>query len=110
MSISSIHIKNILNKGEGLTVEFKKATAELPKNLFDTVCAFLNRNGGTILLGVSDDGEVLGVDENAAEQLCKDLANLSNNPTKISPVFLLQPSIIEIDKKKIIHVFVPASS
>jgi hypothetical protein len=30
------HIHNILNKGEGLTVEFKKATAELPKNLFET--------------------------------------------------------------------------
>ena len=104
------HIQNILNKGEGLTVEFKKATTELPKNLFETVCAFLNRNGGTILLGVSDNGSVVGVDENAADQLCKDLANLSNNPTKISPVFLLQPSIIEIKNKKIIHVFVPASS
>jgi hypothetical protein len=31
------HIQNILNKGEGLTVEFKKATAELPKNFFETV-------------------------------------------------------------------------
>ena len=29
------HIQNILNKGEGLTVEFKKATTELPKNLFE---------------------------------------------------------------------------
>ena len=104
------HIQNILKKGEGLTVEFKKATSELPKNLFETVCAFLNRNGGTILLGVSDEGKVLGVEENTADQLCKDLANLSNNPNKINPVFLLQPSIIEIESKKIIHVFVPASS
>ena len=108
--MSPDHIQNILRKGEGLTVEFKKATTELPKNLFETVCAFLNRNGGTILLGVSDEGKVLGIEENTAEQLCKDLANLSNNPNKINPVFLLQPSVIEIDSKKIIHVFVPASS
>jgi hypothetical protein len=35
--MSPAHIQNILNKGEGLTVAFKKATTELPKNLFETV-------------------------------------------------------------------------
>ena len=103
-------INNILRKGEGLTIEFKKASKELPRNLFETVCAFLNRQGGTMLLGVSDEGKVLGVDENKVDQLCKNFANLSNNPSKLSPVFLLQPTIVELDGKKIIHVFVPSSS
>lgn len=39
-------IKNIINQGEGLTIEFKKAKDKLPQNLFETVCAFLNRNVG----------------------------------------------------------------
>jgi len=30
----------------------------LPKNLFETVCAFLNLDGGLIVLGVADDGTV----------------------------------------------------
>ena len=51
-------IKNILRIGEGLIIEFKKAFKELPRNLFETVCAFLNRQGGTILLGVLDEGNV----------------------------------------------------
>jgi predicted HTH transcriptional regulator len=97
-------VKHILRKGEGLTVEFKKATTELPSTLFETVCAFLNRDGGIILLGVSDDGTVLGLEENKIEQFAKNIANLSNNPAKLDPVFLLQPTIVEIDAKKIIHL------
>lgn len=54
-------IHSILKKGEGLTVEFKRAETDLPKNLFETVCAFLNRNGGTILLGVEDHGTITGI-------------------------------------------------
>jgi hypothetical protein len=31
---------------EGLELEFKRATDRLPANFFDTVCAFLNMDGG----------------------------------------------------------------
>lgn len=37
-------IKHDLNKGEGLTVDFKKATDSLPVNLFETVCKFESPN------------------------------------------------------------------
>ena len=47
----------IIKAGEGVTTEFKKATNKLPQNLFETICAFLNRNGGNIFLGISDDGD-----------------------------------------------------
>ncbi|MBW7868854.1 MAG: putative DNA binding domain-containing protein, partial [Brumimicrobium sp.] len=103
-------IRNILKQGEGLTIEFKQAEFELPKNLFETVCAFLNREGGTILLGVDDNGGIRGVNADCAEKLCKDFANLSNNSEKLNPVFLLQPKVVELEGKKIIHVFVPSSS
>ncbi len=46
-------IKNILKNGEGLAVEFKEARKQLPENLFETICAFLNTEGGTIWLGVT---------------------------------------------------------
>ncbi len=48
-------LKNIIRQGEGISVEFKKAKEQLPDNFFETVCAFLNRNGGNILLGIKDD-------------------------------------------------------
>ena len=67
--MKSQRVEYILQKGEGLTIEFKRAASALPNNLFETVCAFLNRNGGTILLGITDEGEICGVDENKIEQI-----------------------------------------
>lgn len=63
------NIRKILNQGEGLTVEFKRAKNELPSSLFETVCSFLNRYGGDILIGINDRGEVEGVDPKQTKQL-----------------------------------------
>ena len=57
-------IQSIISKGEGISIEFKTANKKLPENLFETICAFLNRNGGKIILGVNDKGDVFGVDKN----------------------------------------------
>ncbi len=37
------HIQQIIQHGEGLNVEFKKATDELPANLFETVSYFISQ-------------------------------------------------------------------
>lgn len=107
----------ILTKGrEKRTLEYKKAWSDVPDNMFETVCAFLNRDGGVIVLGALDDGTILdGVNPKAAEQMCKNIANMSNNMEKLSPQFLLQPEKVEIDDgltepKIVIVVQVPSSS
>ena len=38
--------------GENITTEFKECENRLPKNLFETFCAFLNRMGGDIFLAL----------------------------------------------------------
>ena len=45
-------IKNIISQGEGMNIEFKKSTTDITKDVYETVCAFSNREGGHILLGV----------------------------------------------------------
>ena len=104
------NIQKILKQGEGLTIEFKRAKDQLPANLFETVCAFLNRAGGNILLGIDDDKTIEGVNPDKAEILCKDFTNLSNNPQKLFPTFLLDAKTIIYERKTLIHVFVPISS
>lgn len=104
------HLLDIIAHGEGLHTEFKKAGSHLPDNLFDTVCAFLNTDGGMIFLGVSDNGSIVGVDPEAVSQIKIDIANLSNNPQKIDLPYLLFPYEIEIDRKSIIVIQVPLSS
>ena len=45
-------IKEAVKKGERVTLECKKAMAEVPKSLWGTYSAFANTIGGLILLGV----------------------------------------------------------
>ena len=84
-------VKRWLARKERATIEFKEARLDLPRNLFETVCAFLNRDGGVILLGVDDRGQVTGVDPAAVDRLTADIVNLSNNPQKLDPPFLSRP-------------------
>lgn len=84
-------IKRLLKEKENVRLEFKEATTALPGNLFETICAMLNREGGDILLGVTDKGIVQGVYEDAVSKMITDLVNLSNNPQKLDPHLFFSP-------------------
>ena len=103
-------IKHIIAQGEGLTVEFKTAASGLPKNFFETACAFLNRFGGTILLGVDDKGKVLGIDSKYIQKLKKEIANALNNPQLITPPVYVMPDDVIVDGKIIIALHFHESS
>jgi ATP-dependent DNA helicase RecG len=95
--------------GEGIDVEFKRCWKNIPVDVYETVCAFLNRFGGTIFLGVNDNGEVEGIDPNAITRIRKEFIATVNNPQKIFPPVSLTVSTVEIEGKEILYVFVPAS-
>jgi len=95
---------------EGLALEFKEAAEALPKSFFETVCAFLNLDGGLIVLGVADDGTVTGIAHDAVDRMKAEIASLSNNPNKLDPPYLLFPHSEDIAGKWVIKVQVPASS
>lgn len=103
-------VRQLLQQGEGLILEFKEAHTDLPRSLFETICAFLNREGGTILLGVRDDGIVVGVDPAVVTKLCRNLVASANDPDKLSPIYRLFPEPVEIDGKTVIHFSIPQSS
>lgn len=48
-------IKEALVKGERVTLECKRAKAEVPKELWKTYSAFANTIGGVILLGIDEN-------------------------------------------------------
>ena len=103
-------IIRLLQQGEGMSVEFKEAAHSLPKNTFETICAFLNREGGTLLLGVDDAGHVLGIAPEAVEKLKMELITLSNNPQKLFPPFMVFPQTIRLYDKLVLIVQIPVSS
>ena len=95
--------------GESLTVEFKKSTTDITKDVYETVCSFSNRNGGHIFLGVNDDGEILGIAEDKIEKMKKDFITSINNENKMYPPLYLSPVEYNEDGKRILYIRVPAS-
>ena len=83
--------KHILSVGEGIRVEYKEACNQLPKNLFGSVGAMLNRDGGDIILGVDEQGNVTGLESGEVENMLTNLVNLSNNSQKLDTPFILHP-------------------
>ncbi len=77
-------IEKAIEKGESEKVEYKStlrtnlATGEkdprMEKAVLKTLVAFMNTDGGTLLIGVSDDGNVVGIDESSFEN--RDKLNL----------------------------------
>jgi hypothetical protein len=72
----SAELESLIARGEGTTLEFKqtmrwdvaagKASPEILKMTVKAVCSFLNADGGTLLIGVTDDGEITGLDADLA--------------------------------------------
>ena len=85
MKLDAQNILKLVEQGEGLSLEFKTCRTALNRDVYESVCAFLNRYGGTVLLGVRDSGEVQGVAPDAVESIRKDFVNAINNPQKITP-------------------------
>lgn len=69
----------LISNGESVTVEFKKSRTEVTKDVYETVCAFSNRNGGHIFLGINDDGEILGIEEDKVDKIKKEFVTSINN-------------------------------
>ena len=53
-------INGIIKKGESEIIEFKPSLSDI-KDIIIAISAFSNTKGGTILIGVSDDGKIQGV-------------------------------------------------
>lgn len=55
-------LKDLAQKGETLTVEFKSDRKIFSdKDIFDCIVAFSNTSGGALLIGVEDNGEITGI-------------------------------------------------
>ena len=81
---------NIIQQGETQTVELKTSFG---KEVLESVCAFSNTKGGCIFIGVSDSGEITGV------ELGKESVQNIQNKVKqaIQPSVIPDISTIDID-------------
>ena len=108
--MTEAEILELIKDGEGITVEFKKSTNEITKDVYDTVCSFSNRDGGHIFLGIKDNGVIVGVAPEAVDQMKKDFVTAVNNSNKIYPPMYLTPEEIQIEENIVLHIYVPVGT
>lgn len=100
----------LIQNGENTEVEFKKSTTDITKDVYDTVCAFSNRNGGHIFLGIKDNGTILGIQPDCVDAMKKNFVTSVNNENKMYPPLYLTPIEYEYDGKIILYIRVPTCS
>lgn len=92
-------IRQLANHGENLTLEFKKK-ANHPEKIVKELVAFANTEGGTLLLGVDDDGTTSGVRSVEGELFVLE----ESIRQLIRPKLLYTTELIKVNEKKGIAV------
>ena len=103
-------IKQIISNGEGLTVEFKTCENELTSSVYETVSSFSNRYGGYLLLGVQNDGTIIGVNPDKVSKMKHDFVTAINNPNMMTPTLFIMFESVEIDGMTILWCYIPPHS
>lgn len=89
-----------ISKGESMELEFKSELPDEDIKWLKTVIAFANGSGGTLVIGVDDDGNTIGVPEDDIYTLCDRITQ------KISdlcyPQVMFETSAQDLDKGTVI--------
>lgn len=93
--------QKLIENGESKTLEFKD---DLPKGsqLAQTVCAFANRAGGYILIGVSEGGEVKGLSSELITNYLEKIPNMIHDT--IFPILVPEIYSVTISNKLVLVV------
>lgn len=104
------NVKQLILKGEGLQIEFKEAKDAVPSNFYDTVSSFSNTDGGTILLGVDDEGNIKGINPKSETKIKKDIITALNSTDLINPPVSVEPFTVQCHDGLVMVVQIPVSS
>jgi predicted HTH transcriptional regulator len=100
-------VLNLIEKGEGLNVEFKQRFSSYEK-IAKEIIAFANTRGGFILFGVDDDKSIYGIESeksdlelinDSAEKFCEPPVNLKIETVEIDQKDLLVVEVVESNVK-----------
>lgn len=95
----------IIPSSESLTVEFKSDLKKYPdSDIFEAVVAFANTEGGSLYLGVEDNGQITGVHPSHKNPITLS-AFVANNTV---PPISIRAEIID-DEKPVLQISVPKS-
>jgi len=100
--MTELEIKQLIAKGEGHHLEFKREE-ENNNDFAKTIVSFANTDGGKILAGVANDGTIIGISD--IEKFMLRIDDLALNLCK-PPITIFQETTV-IDDKNIVIINIP---
>jgi ATP-dependent DNA helicase RecG len=91
--------------GEPTGIEAKRASGGLPKSVRETLSAFSNTDGGTLLLGVDQENGFALVDAPDPVALRDGLVRMSRDD--ITPALQITTEIVEVEGRRVVIAEVP---
>lgn len=93
---------------ESIDVEFKSDQNKLPDNdLIEAVICLANAQGGTLYLGVEDDGQVTGLHPDRPQQVTAIAALVAN---RTSPGLSVRTEVIPVNDLRVLVISVAQST
>lgn len=100
--MTELELRELISKGEGHHLEFKEESASID-SIKKTIVCFANTDGGKLLLGVTNDGNISGVSDPDRKML--DIENIAFNNCE-PPITILQETV-SIDNKIVMIINIP---
>ncbi|HOV31909.1 MAG TPA: putative DNA binding domain-containing protein [Candidatus Hydrogenedens sp.] len=100
--MNEIDILELIKQGEGHHLEFKREDENNP-DFAKTIAAFANTDGGKILIGVDDNGDIIGMSN--PDKFMSRLDDIAYN--KCNPPITILQEVCSIQNKEIIVVSIP---
>ncbi len=95
----------LIKEGENQYVEFKRNAESVGKS----ICSFLNTNDGIVVVGIDDDGKVVGISKREEEKIMNYIREIQPRTFKIKIENLRIDNkliiIIKVKKSKLLHTF-----
>lgn len=120
---SEDQIFSLIRKGENKYIEFKESFSknirtgqkdkEIEKSALKNIVGFLNADGGTLLIGIADSGEIKGVEDDffiSADKYKLNFKNAINSKIGSEFYSLIDYDLINIEGHQILRVDCKASS
>lgn len=104
--MDSLELKRLIKKGESQSLDFKKQITHIYK-IAKTIASFANSIGGTLLIGVEDNGFIVGTDPAEELYLINQAAEHYCNPAIPIITFIVED---RKDGWRVLVVEIPESS
>jgi len=101
--LTAEEIISIANSGEGYNVDFKLRVPSKVSELSHDVCAFANSEGGYLLIGIDNNGKIVGINIDNDKR-----SAIQSAIHAVSPIVEVKTYAVEVDNKTIWVIDVPA--